>query len=378
MNLTDFKLVKNRFFQSLIIWLLMIITTFPEKNPFLIEKTSPNWKNSNPTSAEILQRQIEKPNLIIDDFGGAQAGKRQFRLLIPMLGYLTNLDVTDFILIQALLGLVFIYYLIFVLSAQFKFSGYDSFLTTICLSQTYFIQSSILDIWPFFDFIAYFAMTIILFSQNKLIIFILFLAAYFIDERALLGSIGVLLGSFVIENKDNIKLKNILNMKFYIFVFSVLVYFLIRIILVRYFNFKTNTGQLLRGKLAIFETWKWFKIAFVTTYKSFIFIIPVFLIYFEQQFKKPRNYFIYIIIISIFYIIIYSFLSLFVYDLTKSLTYLFPLIFSLFILFVKCQIRYDKRLIINIMLVVNLLIPTMSITGPVKYVTRSLIERFLF
>ncbi|RYF78156.1 MAG: hypothetical protein EOO39_02180 [Cytophagaceae bacterium] len=120
--------------------------------------------------------------------------KMQFRLLLPALTALFGISRVSltFWILQLLLSGVFV---VIATRLAFRMTGdrVCSFLFVLVLSLLYPLRSAWLDITAYGDFFAYFLLLISLYTRRPIILFLSLQAAFWADERAVMGSCFIFL-----------------------------------------------------------------------------------------------------------------------------------------------------------------------------------------
>ena len=162
-------------------------------------------------------------------FKDDHASNAELRLTVPVLANILHLNLRAIILVQYILGLVFLY---FIINFAYKIVE-DKILVLyflIAFAGIYPGISMIIDVVGYHDTYAFFFMMAALQTQNPVLVFVLLQMGYWTDERALVNSSYIFLWYFGLNNyniakKDRFSFANQLT---WIILLSWIVYFIVR------------------------------------------------------------------------------------------------------------------------------------------------------
>lgn len=283
--------------------------------------------------------------------------KLTFRLLPILFVKFTNLNILGIIIWQFINGILLIYVfaeLIFRISK----SNQISFYLTLALIFIYTGKVSFLNFKPNFDSLSLIFYTLYFLTQNKYYkLFILFLVCW-IDERAIVASSLLIIYDIylLIDFEKNI-VKQILKLSTLIIPF--LIYITLRIYLSNAYGLITSRGGVGFKTLATnlnllpISTWQAFEGFWILIISSIYLTL--------KKGKLKEKLFITFVIISVIMIVLTSNL---VYDVSRSLVYLYPLLIICFIFFYY-NLSYKRLLRLSTYcLFLCILYPSYVICGP--------------
>ena len=320
-----------------------------------------------PNISEMVARQIKDPMMVIPSYGGAQPEKRQFRLTMPVIGHVFCLSVNGLILLQQLIGIL-LFTLLILLTIRITTDRTMGILVALGFAFTYLGEACFIDLWPWFDGVAYCLLTAAMLVKKPFLIWFFIVAAAFVDERALIASPLIFLWwKLILYDTNNLNFKQLIKPDKYALsiVIAWITYSAIRYFLMKYHGFQTYSGGITGPDSAIKQTWKYFSFALLTGVKWFwLFILAGLL----QLFVK-KNYITLLLLIFISCIIIL--VSASVFDVTKSVTYIFPVVFiCLFIIFKDGENVRNLRYITLLIVLLCFIMPSFNISGNLKYMLR--------
>jgi hypothetical protein len=201
------------------------------------------------------------------------AAKRVYRLTLPavIIALGTPPPVTIY-LIQLFLGL-FLMFFFYKICLGFL-TWQESLLLTIILPFLYYGRSAWVDLSGWFDTCAYFLIVLGLWTRIQPLKILLFLLAFWTDERALLCFPIVLIW----ENRDFILKSewfNVVNLKTLVLCTSPLLYILGRIYLQNFYGLSTPSGDL--GLASMKKTLANFSLAQISFFEGYWILIGLFL-----------------------------------------------------------------------------------------------------
>jgi hypothetical protein len=358
---TKFWIIKA----ALALTLLSLFFTFPNYK-VLKEPVSTNDTASIPSISQMVQRQVQNPLYIVPDCKGAQPEKRQFRILMPVIGHLLHLNVKGLIAIQQIVGILF-FIVIILLVSGISGDNVMALLTAAAFAFSYMGKACFVDLWPFFDGIAYCLLALSMLYRKPLLIFLCVLAASFTDERALIASALIFLWWKMrsAASEDSIN-KSLFRPDWASssVVIAWVAYFAIRVFLTKHYHFVTHHGSMAGVDAAYKQTWKYLTFALLSGPKMLWLVIFLGI---AALLIKRQYLFCLLLLASI---AISTGVSAAVYDVTKSISYIFPAIFIALWLLSKSDSRQNLRYLFLVIVILCFLIPSFSITGPIKYMMR--------
>jgi len=269
--------------------------------------------------------------------------KTYFRVFIPIL--CKTLNISNFqtlYLIQSLIGMLFLLASI-LLAFKITQDRVAALFCGLCLTFLYVGKAAFHDISGWFDSFAYFFLIISLFELPFILHLIFLNFAYFTDERALLSAIILcMFHSIKFENKK-LKIK-IFQKSIYAIIFSVLIYVVIRLGITYFFDFKNIIpNENLHIKHLTHTFWSGFEGIWILLVVSILILM------------KEMNY-----VLIFFYllsILIFATMVLNIGDQTRSIAYIFPMVFVSLLVASKFLDTHNLRLILFFSLIITLLYP---------------------
>jgi hypothetical protein len=343
---------------SSILFCVVLLTTYP----IYLERLGSASDDS------FFFRKIESPfdqGIVSKDTHGS---KTAFRLTVPLLAKILNLGYSEdarkvvaLYLIQSFLLLPFFYVLTRLLREYLD--NFQTLLVAISCSSVYVTKAFFWDIDFWFDGVAYFLLMLGMFLRNRPGIFCALTLACWTDERAVVALSSVYLFHLLRENDYELDhLRQIFNKDFFrkgsfVPVFAGCCYLVIRTVLAAKFSLHTPYGdgtglnvnlipqQFSNSLAGIFLTfeglWLFFLMAMLHAYTQRKFLV----IYLFSS------------LMLIHIMVAYS-----VLDVTRSLTYAFP-IFIVAAIFVGKNITESKKNIFLLATLLCIFIPTQFMIG---------------
>lgn len=274
---------------------------------------------TNATNYQYVDFKINHPFFPSHFDQSLNLAKRDFRLLPPLIGYILGINSIGLVVITNLLNCGFLYLTLNLFYRIIKKKS-TAFYFSLAITFTYLGISGFNDILCLhFDMFAYFLVLCAMNIFSPFAIIFLFLS-YFVDERALLSGVFVII--FQHYTKKNTHNTSFL---FWGYLISIVAYFVSRYFLTECFGLYTPLGNAagVGGKVVLTNIISFRGI--LGTFLSFEFLWIIIIIGLLQlkniQYNKLE-------ILLIFSILIASIFSAFmVLDITRSISYLFPIIF---------------------------------------------------
>jgi hypothetical protein len=284
----------------------------------------------------------------------------QLRLTVPLIAKSvgTRSKVVVFI-IQEIFGIIFLT-IACLLSYRLTKDKVISAILTLSIGFIYAGKAAFVDIEGLTDSFAYFFLVLALFTRYKPLIIISLLLAYFTDERALLSSSLIAIFYFLefLEiNKDKINFYSFIKARVFYMLLSWILYFTIRFILFKLYGLYTpSTGVVvpdLHNLAYIF--WDGLQGFWLLAVFGILYTII-----------EKRFFVLSLLIIAVLVIVISTSM---VYDLTRSIAYIFPLIFVSLFLIEKAMNKFQIRKIIILSCLICFLCGDgyFGVSGPPRY-----------
>lgn len=249
--------------------------------------------------------------------------KRDLRILPPIIGKTIGFNSIGLIILNNLMNCGFIF-LTIVLFERILRNRTTSFLFSLGLSLTFLGKSGFTDtIYAHFDMIAFFLNLLAMCSHPILAIPLMFLS-FFVDERALISGFFVLLYFYIIQKDSKPNIKYLVG-----FIISIVAYIISRYLLFTYFRLQTPIGNTADVGLKVLSLNILSFRGIIGTFLTFEFFwIIVFLAFIQLKYLDLNQK-----LGSLLLILVGIGSSWLVYDITRSISYIFPLVFlSVFII----------------------------------------------
>lgn len=297
---------------------LSLFFAFPSYDVAYTQEMYENW------AAIVMQSKAPLNSVEYD--GSSHQANLAFRLTPVLIAGLFGIDtITGFLILQ-FVSFIFLFWVIARLLRKLNEDPVVYYLLTLSISFMFVGNVLCSDYRGFFDVMAYLFLTASLMFRNAFAIFIALLFAYFSDERALIAS-GLVFLFFLLEDKplpENISLKHFFyfSPKLLTVVLSWGFYFSIRLLLGYFFGLKTNSEVLVdylftqtvhQINLFPFGVWTGLEGFWVLVLLSFVVLIQ-------------RNCWIFIGFYTLALMVV-IFISIWVFDITRSMAYLLPSVF---------------------------------------------------
>ena len=343
---------------TLLLFLFVLLFTFPKyleiaNDPFPIK-----------TYAYFFDK-INHPLTSCDKISHETHGaKITFRLTIPLLSNLLGIgshhsgkNVLWIYILQSSLLLPFLYFLQSIVKRYT--TKLNAVLFAAACSGTYLAKSFFWDYDFWFDGFAYFFMLSALFFKNRVLIFLSLQLACWTDERALIALPGIYLFLLLAENNFDISLKISESLSLskvrpsLVVIFSGLAYLFIRHFLGYIFKLATPLGEASGVSLSLIPfQLKHRLIGIFLTFEGLWLIFAIMMYYIYKSKKGLLLFWLITLALTIQLLVAYS-----VFDITRSVTYAFPLIITAFILYTKLELKDSQRMVLTATLLC-VLVPT--------------------
>ncbi len=262
---------------------------------------------------EAILRQIDAPFVNHHYPPDYHEAKMQFRLTVPIIAKALNLGVVGILLLQALLGIVTLFMATKIFSTILK-DNVNAFILTLSFAFIWAGKSAFIEYRGLLDGYAYFFLIAAVYFRHPFIIFLTISLAAWTDERGLIASSLVAL--YWVWNDDKLKW---LNAKTIAIGLSWICYFLVRFLLSKHYGLTTESDG---ANLSVFKhQFANFAISTWSALEGFWLLITLALL---ALFKENKMMYIYLMCFATVIIIV---VSMSVGDITRSMAYLFPVIF---------------------------------------------------
>lgn len=335
---------------SVFICLVTLFFSMPPFDSVIIDST---W--------EVIFKQIKDPFLPIEAPSWSHNSKLTFRLFPVLLGKVLFLNKTGFLVLLYFVGFLIIYFTFKFLNLKLG-DKYNAFLLTLAFSFVYAGKMSFLEFRGIFDGIALLLLIFSIYSKNVFIIFFSIFFSAFTDERALITSGFIFIYYFFVDT--SFKSKSLISI-----VLAWLSYFVIRYLLIIFFSFKTSIGGISMSILAL--NFEFFPLSIYSSLEGFWFLVLLSFFYMYSQ--NRISLYLHILMIFVFLIPCYL-----VIDVSRSLSYLTILIFTL-----TAYLKNQSLLILSkrdctIILILSLFFPTYIMGGDQITWVKPILLEYLF
>lgn len=331
--------------------------------PKVIQKRMDNsWTSNDKYMIDFVNRKIEHPLVaMLGNDSREHYAKRELRITPYLIGKVFHLNAIRLFYLQVLL-LPFFLFLFFNLVR--RLSGGDApiaFWSTACILFTYVGHSFVYDTL-FYDSYAFVFLLIAFYYYDRVWSVLALVLAFFVDERSLFPALNIsllyLFQTGIPLGKWSVILKDFLwkNKGTHYLLFSYFLYAIVRYYLYSNYHLNTPVGKHAGVQLG-FAFLHGYKLpyALFSALKWAIILPLIAMVYFV----KHRIW-----TVACFYFGTYlaSFLAATaVDDVTRSLTFCFPIIFVLFLLIHRLKEQENARILICLLFLANFLTPTYTL-----------------
>jgi hypothetical protein len=253
--------------------------------------------------------------------------KTVFRLTVPLVVRMFQLNFPSLIVLQFLLYYFFIFFLVKYFIRELN-QYFLSLLLVFGLCTTYFGKALIVD-FRWFDGWAYLFMVLSLYSKNKYVLFFSVLLGMFTDERFVFAIPAIFLLRQEFIQITSFRSINFTSRYSFTILVGVITSFIIRFILVVFFNMHLNNVGIFTPLVDNVLN-RLIGIGYFTFFEGFWIFVLYFLLYVKLSFKKNM------LTISILLIFFVGTSSVFLlYDLTRAGAYFMPYIFLYIVMLFK-------------------------------------------
>ena len=354
------QFTQTRFWQaklSLVLFGFVFLTTYPNYLDILADP-APR------TTFDYFFQKVESPfSPAVVGHTGSHGAKIAFRLTIPLLAKVlgtgwtvTGKDVVLVFFLQSLLLFPFLLILIRIVSRHLD--AVSTVLVTVACSATYLASAFFWDYHFWFDAYAFFFLLMGMYFRNRIGIFVFLLLACFTDERAVVALFSVYLfhlleeRNFTISGFRDLFPGSIIGSRASTVLLVVLSYVLIRLWLTTAYNLRTPSGEHVGVSLSIIPfqlKHRLIGILFAFEGLWITFVLSIMVLSIRKQILLAG---ILLATLLLHVVVAYS-----VYDITRSLTYGFP-VFITAILIAGRSFERDRRHILLVVLLCCLVVPT--------------------
>jgi hypothetical protein len=282
----------------------------------------------------------------------SHSSKKVFRLTVPLVMKIFNLNEWQTYLIQFLLGILLlltIYNLVFSISSSVPAATY----TTAGLAFTYYGKACFVDTGSWFDGWAYLFIALSLSNRNGLLIFLFATLAAWVDERAFFSLPVIALFHRIRHDSYSLhSFKRLINTDYPVLA-AMGFYVAIRLFITYYYGIETPKSGVGLGTLK--KNWGILNFSFWTFFEGYILIL---LLGIYSAFRN-KNYLFWGLCIALLSFL--TFVAFNVLDTTRSGSYMVPFIF----LFILYAYKKETASLIHKLLFISMVI---SFVFPAYYV----------
>lgn len=283
---------------------------------------------------------------------GGNNAKKVFRLSVPVIMRLARLSPLAVIFIQTFIGYL-LYILCFKLTFRILKDNVSATLLTAGIAFLYFGRVAYFDInYTWFDTFAYFFLILALYSKNNFVIFLWSSLAAWTDERAFMAlSIVFIFHHLKDKGKQKLNFKYLLkfNKASIAVLVAMILYLSLRLFLTYKFDMRTPTAG--ANLFILKKTLQFLPIGIWTFFEGFwlIYLLSV------LQSIRSKNYLM--STLFILPLILFTSVSGCVTDITRSGSYLVPMLIPLIFYLRDLVSRNDLRLLLLFCSIISFLYP---------------------
>ena len=306
-----------------------------------------------------IERKIASPFAPSNERAGSHEAKLVLRLTVPLLAKALGLKSFGIFIFQTILAFLSIY-LVLKISEKLTSDPVTAVLFLASCIPLHFMQTGIFQFSAKLDSFAYFFLLLAMVSNLSIGIGLSIFLACWTDERAILASVLVFCFWLSTESNHNRdKLKEIVkgNKQSWAVVLSLCLFVLSRLLIQYFTGLKTPIGEgsgvefttILRSMSLMWTgVWSIFRGSWFVVLLSVVFLLR-------------KNY---LMLLMVFIASLPLLLgSFFVYDITRTGSYLFPILFVSFAIVVRAVPVVEARLVLLGMIVANLLSSPLNIVS---------------
>jgi hypothetical protein len=285
---------------------LSLFFAFPSYQTYRAGKFDDKW--------DAVTTQISAPFQQRDYSAQSHFSKLAFRLTVPVIANVLHLQRLGCFVIDYLF-FILMFYLLLLLSFQITQDRIAATLITFGFAFMFVGNVLVSDVRALFDCAAFALMLLVMVNRNFFLIILFALLAFFTDERALITSSLIALWFMVRDSKEQLTLK--FNSSFIALVCSWIFYFILRYLLGFYFGLKTESGWTMdfakQLDCLFFGLWTGLEGFWIPV------VVALILLCLKRNFILLSG-----IIASMLVVLAVAFA---VIDITRSIAYIFPVIF---------------------------------------------------
>lgn len=276
--------------------------------------------------------------------------KTWIRIFIPIIGYFTGIKAQYWFIIQHFLGFGFFFVVLKTLNkyVQDPVSSALFAMGIACIFASKWIFNDLF----IFDGTAYFLMALALYFRQLVIVGVLLLTAYFIDERVIMITPAILLWWYLNDSGVVWNTRSVIKVAS-VFMLLVLIYAGTRFYLIHTYGFQNGTSQV--GVKLMVYNFKYIPVGFLLHAEAFWLMIGCVTILLWQNGLKMFSLGLIGMLLGM------NILCFIVFDVSRSTGYLFPFLWIYVWLLTKYTDKEEYRRILFICGVLCLLIPTHNI-----------------
>jgi len=275
-----------------------------------------------------------KPDHYVDAYHMA---KTQFRITVPLIAKITGIrSVIAMFMIQQLFGLLFLA-IACLLTYKITSDKVISSILTLSLGFIYAGKAAFVDTVGFTDSFAYCFLLCALFTKNKPLLILNLQLAFFTDERAIITSSIIAIYFFVeyLQTTNNkFHWDTFVKSRLFVIFISWALCFLIRYLLHVFYGFRTPFDGFIDFSAFGYFFWEGLKGFWLLVIGCCIYLF------------LEKRYFILVLVITAISIILAT--TAMVSDVTRSVAYIFPIIFLAVFIFEQAVSRAQLRKIVII------------------------------
>ena len=281
--------------------------------------------------------------------------KLTFRLLPILFTKFLKLNFTGVIIWQYIIG-IFLIFNFSTLLHKISKSNLITLLSTLSIILIFTGKLSFINLKPNFDSLALALFCLYFIKENKILKFIILFLICWIDERAILSSFFLILYDVFFESPNGLKSK--ISNSILLIIPSCL-YVLLRILLIKKFGLISSTGGISLKILALN-----LNLLPLSIWQSFEgnWIVIAFCFYIIYKIKSNK-----LILFTFFFLILFAAIVLasnLVYDVSRSLVYLFPMLIISYKLLYKISDNNTILKITKYSCLLSFIYPSFIVGGP--------------
>ena len=342
---------------TMILSLFILVTSFPDYHwykqnyPEHIFVKGINWQIEHPL--EPLPESMTALPYGEKTGPSKNLEKRNARILIPLLGYLLNIEMSGILIIQHFITLLLLFLIIQMLERILN-NRVQVFYCSLALCSIFFCKWGFYDPYNF-DVFPFFFLVLSMRFKNPFLTYLFVLCAALADERGLLAS--SLVGLWWIFKKDKlsapISWELIKNSNFMALCLSWVSYLFLRFIVFQRIGLASDLSDI--GLEPLLHNYKLMPLSLVLNWEGWWIIVAAMIGYMIQM-KHYQFLILYLGLISLLFLG-----SFMVYDVSRSLAYSFPALIIALSVLVKFYPPPTLKILLFRVAMVCLLFPTYGV-----------------